>query len=185
MTTNFDSCRVSNISEIIFPFDLKIKFFTHSICVCLASSFIFVLRYSHDLITKNMALINNHDDAISHFGGAIDIIFLTTIMGKAFCFILLLSRFLYALYGSVSKKHIHPSLSSLGCLLLFVLKVCTTYRIVALTDPSTKCSLVHEEKAPGRLPRKTDVSNSMLNRKVYQCFHLLICFDFVKRIIAD
>ena len=140
--TRFADSRRSKGTEcgIILPFFLKTMFFNRRTLVLLLSSGYFVTRYSHERIAKKRAMINRFVTAKSQGVTERLCIFRNTEAGRAFCFILDLSVFLYPLNCSWRRKQVLPSASSLGSSLAFVRKACATNVTVALTVPSTKVS---------------------------------------------
>ena len=147
MTTFADLNRASeSFNNTGFPFFLNLIFLNLNIFVLLLSSWEEVCKYSHDRIAKNNANIRRWDTALSHGLYHSSNIFLNTEAGKAFCFFLFLSRFLYPLNCSWSKKHVLPSMPNLGSLLEFALKACDTYDTVVSTVPATRDSLWLLEK---------------------------------------
>ena len=124
---------------------LKIIFFNLMIFILLFDSDDDVFKILA-CIAKNNAPIRSQDTACSKSEDASSNIFLTTLMGRAFCFFLFPSSFLCPLICSLIRKHILLSSSNLGSDLLFDLKACATYERVAATVPSTNFSLCLGEK---------------------------------------
>jgi len=129
---------------------LNTMFFSMRIFVRLLSSGYFVTRYSHERIAKKRAMISKFVTAKSQGVRETSCIFLNTDAGRAFCFCLALSAFLYPLNCSRRRKQVLPSASSRGSSLAFDRKTCDTYETVALTVPSTRCSLFCREKVASR-----------------------------------
>ena len=108
-------------------------------------------RYSQDLIEKNRAPIINQAIAFSHSDTASSSIFLSTVIGRAFCFNLVPSWLRYPLNCSWRIKHVLPSASNLGSGLLFYLNDCDIYDKMALTVSSTSSSLFLLVKVASRI----------------------------------
>jgi hypothetical protein len=124
MITNadLDKSSLESARSSLPSVDLKTILRKRNILVLRLLSVEFVSRYSQDLIAKNIAPISSHDTAFSQSVDAKFCNFRSTNIGRAFCFFLLLSWFLYALHCSVNRKQVLPSWSNLGSGRSFALK---------------------------------------------------------------
>jgi len=130
----------------ITPFFRNLILRSRRILVRLLSSEYLVAKYSHDRMQKNRASMRSCTQAVCQGVEATWCIFLRTEAGRAFCFFLSLSSFLYPLHCSCKRKQVLPSASNRGSFLAFARKACDTYETVALTVPSARCSLFLLEK---------------------------------------